>query len=203
LSDTERLRRAYQRLMWAYPRWYRRERGMEVLTTLLDDAAPGQRRPARVDVVDLLSGGIRARLRPPRGWAAYLASVVVALYVALAGAAVAVLLSGYPGPPTDAQAIAAATQAVAIQPRNIPGPAVHCDLICPYWDGHDDVVAFVAPPDRTDRTVVYVPVTWEESPAVAALARDRLLTAGWDVGPLRIQADGTRHYGRRLAGPVR
>jgi hypothetical protein len=45
VTDTVRLGRAYRRLMWAYPRWYRRERGAELVTTLLDDAAPGQRWP--------------------------------------------------------------------------------------------------------------------------------------------------------------
>ncbi|HEU4426311.1 MAG TPA: hypothetical protein VFR67_27545 [Pilimelia sp.] len=193
-DDLEALRRSYQRLMWAYPRWYRRERGTEIVTTLLDNAAPGQRRPTRVDVVDLLSAGARTRLRPPRSIVAHLVTVVVALYVAGAGAAAAVMLSGYPGPPTDAQAIAAAMAAVPVQPRNVPGPVVHCDIVCPFWDGHDDVVAFLAPPDRTDRTVVYIQLPWQDTPAAAAQARDRLITAGWDVGPLVIQADGTRYF---------
>ena len=82
MSDSERLRRSYLRLMWAYPRWYRQERGTEMLTTLLDDAAAGQRRPTRADAVDLIRGGVRVRLRPPRGIACYAAATIVALYVA-------------------------------------------------------------------------------------------------------------------------
>lgn len=45
-GPADHLRRCYQRRLRAYPRWYRRERGAEILTVLLDAAAPGQRRPA-------------------------------------------------------------------------------------------------------------------------------------------------------------
>src|SRR5687767_2218711 len=95
VTETERLRRTYQRLLWAYPRWYREERGVEMTTTLLDDAAPGQRRPTRREVVDLLRCGLLARLRPPRSAPAWLATAMVALYLALAGAAMAEWWGGY------------------------------------------------------------------------------------------------------------
>jgi hypothetical protein len=184
------LERAYRRLMWAYPRWYRQERGTEMVTALLDDAAPGQRRPPRTDVVDLLTGGVRARLRPPRDLGVRLVCVLVALYLALVGAAAAVLLSGYTGPPTEAQAIAAATTAVPVQPHNVPGPPVRCDTVCPPFDGADAVVAYQTPPDSTDTTVVRF-----TNPGIeAAQARDRLIAAGWTVGPLRSQPDGFRWF---------
>jgi hypothetical protein len=105
----------------------------------------------------------------------------------VAGAALAMLMVGVPGPPTDAQAIAAAMAAVPQQPRNVPGQAVSCDLDCPDWDGHDDVVAFEAPLDRTDRTVVYFPLRNEELAGVGERARDHLVAAGWAVGPVSIQ----------------
>jgi len=35
----------YRVLLWAYPRRFRRVRAQEMLTTLLDAARPGQRRP--------------------------------------------------------------------------------------------------------------------------------------------------------------
>jgi hypothetical protein len=87
VNDVDRLHRVYRRLLWAYPRWYRRERGLELVTTLLDDAAPGQRRPTAADVADLVRGGVRARLRPPRGAGSYAAVVIVAVWAAIAGAA--------------------------------------------------------------------------------------------------------------------
>jgi hypothetical protein len=59
LTDIDRLRRRYQRLLWAYPNWYRRERGLEILTTLLDAAQPGQHRPTSRDVINVTVQGVR------------------------------------------------------------------------------------------------------------------------------------------------
>ena len=61
------MHRSYRRLLLAYPGWHRRERGLEMLTTMLDAAEPGRRRPAVADVLDILWGGLRCRFRPPRG----------------------------------------------------------------------------------------------------------------------------------------
>src|SRR5262245_63412579 len=47
------LERRYRRLMLAYPRRYRGQRGEEMLATLLETAATGQRRPSRLDTVDI------------------------------------------------------------------------------------------------------------------------------------------------------
>lgn len=188
--DEERLRRAYRRLMTVYPRWYRQERGLELLTTLLDAAAPGQRRPGWTDVADLLGGGMRARLRPPRGAGSYAGTTVIALWMALAGAAGSVLLTPYPGPPSVARAVAAAEVAVPIAVHDLPGPAVRCDIMCPEWDGRDGVVAFDGPPDRTDRVVVYHAPPVQQAPTIVARARERLVAAGWQVTPIESQSDG-------------
>jgi hypothetical protein len=67
VADLDVLGRRYRRLLWAYPGWYRRERGQEILTTLLDAARPGQRRPAGGEVLGVVVQGLRCRLRPPRG----------------------------------------------------------------------------------------------------------------------------------------
>lgn len=56
------LERHYRRLLLAYPRSYRERRGDEIIATLLEDARPGQRRPDRHEIADLLSGGLRERL---------------------------------------------------------------------------------------------------------------------------------------------
>ncbi|HEX8630096.1 MAG TPA: hypothetical protein VF755_18210, partial [Catenuloplanes sp.] len=194
MTDDDRLRRAYRRLMWAYPGWYRRERGLELLTTLLDAAAPGQRRPGWRDAVDVIGGGVRARLRPPRGAGSYAAAALIALWVALAAAAGSVLLTSYPGPPSTARAIAAAAVAVPGAPPDVPGPVVHCDIICPEWDGRDSVVAFDAPADRTDRVVVSYAPPAREAPAIVTRARERLAEAGWDVTSLLVQNDGIASF---------
>jgi hypothetical protein len=51
----------YGRLLLTYPASYRRERGAEMLGTLMESARPGQRWPSLADAVDLLAGGIRHR----------------------------------------------------------------------------------------------------------------------------------------------
>jgi hypothetical protein len=126
VTDLDRLHRSYARLLRAYPRWYRRERGLELMTTLLDDAGPGRYRPRWTTVVDLVGGGVRTRSRPPRGFVARLITVVVALSGGLVGSSAAVMLSPYPGPPAAAQAVAAAQVAVALPVHDVPGPIVKC-----------------------------------------------------------------------------
>jgi hypothetical protein len=56
------LEQRYRRLLRAYPRSYRQRRGDEMLATLLETARPGQPRPTRTDVADLLAGALRERL---------------------------------------------------------------------------------------------------------------------------------------------
>lgn len=57
------LERAYRRLLACYPWEHRRQYEQEMLGVLLDDAAPGQRRPRMREVVDLLLGALRTRIR--------------------------------------------------------------------------------------------------------------------------------------------
>ncbi len=58
--------RLEQRCRWllrAYPAWYRRERGEEVLDTLLEASPPGRKWPSFRDARALVTGGLRVR-----GW---------------------------------------------------------------------------------------------------------------------------------------
>jgi len=57
------LERRYRLLLLAYPADYRRERGDEIVGTLLDAAQPGQVWPRPPEVADLLGSGLRRRLR--------------------------------------------------------------------------------------------------------------------------------------------
>lgn len=58
---TTSLERRYRRLLRAYPAAYRRRRGDELLATLLEAAAPRQRRPTLRETLSLLGGGLSAR----------------------------------------------------------------------------------------------------------------------------------------------
>jgi hypothetical protein len=54
------IERRYQRLLRAYPRWYREQRGDEMLGTLMA-AAPSGQWPSLRDSRALIIGGIRVR----------------------------------------------------------------------------------------------------------------------------------------------
>lgn len=129
----------------------------------------------------------RVRIRPPGGLFSWYAALVAAGYLGIVGAALAVKASGFPTPPTEAQAIAVATAAVPGQPHNMPAPPVHWELVdCPGWDGRDDTVAYAETPNRADQTAaVFFRVSWEQAPAVLRQAHDRLAAAGWRVSGVR------------------
>ncbi|WP_155371126.1 hypothetical protein [Catellatospora vulcania] len=56
------LERRYRRLLRWYPKSYRDSRGDEIVSTLLDLAPPGRRRPTPAEAADLIEGGLRCRL---------------------------------------------------------------------------------------------------------------------------------------------
>ena len=191
MGRTDPLQLAYARLLRCYPRWYRREREAEILTTLLDAAPPGQRRPTRADVVDLLLGALRCRLRRAP---AMVVTLAMAVLVGTVGSAAATRLSGYPGPPSESTAVAVARTAVGETPRDVPGPVLRCDPWCPQTavDG-DDVVAYDHAPDHTDLVHVAYDVARDHAPGVVAAAHGRLAAAGWRVEPI-VVADGQRWF---------
>jgi hypothetical protein len=61
-THTTSLERRYRRWLFAYPRAYRRERGPEILATLLDAAGPGRSRPSTREVSHLLRHGLGRRV---------------------------------------------------------------------------------------------------------------------------------------------
>lgn len=63
MSEQSGLERRYRRLLTAYPKLYRQRHEEEMLTVLLSDAQPGQRRPRLAETEDLLVGAARTRLR--------------------------------------------------------------------------------------------------------------------------------------------
>lgn len=58
---TDTLHISYVALLRCYPADYRRERADEMLATLVECAAPGQRRPTMREAAALIRGGLRAR----------------------------------------------------------------------------------------------------------------------------------------------
>jgi hypothetical protein len=180
----ETLRRRYARLLWAYPGWYRRERGLEILTTLLDAAGDEQRRPTRADAFNLVLRGVRCRFRPPRaaaGWCLVIANAVLAT---LYGMALALQSTSYPGPPAEALAVSVARTATGQAPHDIPGP-VRSGGYPESWDGRDDVVSHNGPADLGGPQVaVYYNPPAEQAPTRLTQAGQRLAAAGWQVEPV-------------------
>src|SRR5262245_51346173 len=143
MTDINALQRWYRVLLWAYPRWYRRERGREMLTTMLEAAHPGHRRPAPREILDVAVHGVRSRLRLPRVSGYRIIAILVGWFFALAGAAAGgnLALSTFAAPPTEKQAAGIAEIAMAQRPYYLDGPIHHCVDYCPYaWDPSGDQV---------------------------------------------------------------
>jgi hypothetical protein len=97
------LERSYRWLLLAYPRRYRRTRGLELLTTLLDASGPDQRRPHWRDALNVVATGLRYRFALPGGRWLATGVVLVALATAALGAAAGARLGwrGAPQLPAD------------------------------------------------------------------------------------------------------
>ncbi|RZT79788.1 hypothetical protein EV382_3028 [Micromonospora violae] len=87
-NDDRSLERHYRTLLLAYPGRHRRRYGPEMITMLLDMAAPGQRRPRPGEALHLLGSGLRQRLRlPAHRPLAVIAAVLLALTLGAFGGA--------------------------------------------------------------------------------------------------------------------
>ncbi|HCT78837.1 MAG TPA: hypothetical protein DGG94_17180 [Micromonosporaceae bacterium] len=200
MNDAEVLRRRYQRLLWAYPNWYRQERGLEMLSTLLEGSKPGQRRPSNADILDVIGRGLRCRFRIPRGHQHAFITVIAMLFCAFTGsAAVAMTFASQPSVPSEDEAVAVAQLATGEPVRNLSGPVIACTYFCPeQWQrGGDQVVTFDDPFEENNGvdhvTVVYWTPT-SQLPSAVGDARTRLTANGWQIGDLTIQDDGTRNF---------
>ncbi|GIL30483.1 hypothetical protein NUM_57370 [Actinocatenispora comari] len=107
MPDPAALARRYRRLLVAYPRAYRRVRGAEIVDTMLDAAEEGHPLPPVRAAVDLVGGGLRARLGRPRSRLVVPLSIVTAILVGLLASAIGYRLAwqARTGPlPTNAEA---------------------------------------------------------------------------------------------------
>jgi len=64
MNDSPALERRCRRLLVWFPAEHRREYGEEMIGVLLASTPEGRRRPRLADAFDLMTGGLRARLRP-------------------------------------------------------------------------------------------------------------------------------------------
>lgn len=187
VSDQDSLARWYRWLLHAYPRRYRRLRATEMLTTLLDAAEPGQRRPHPRDALDLVLRGVRCRFALPRGPAhvmlAYLmVAALLAAFVGLGMAAAVGWATWRTAAPTPDLASARAVAAFAV-PLREPGTPSRFDDPLALNYGEDTAprklrpgsarveFSYPTPPDRA-------------TPDLVAEAHARLAADGWRVPTL-------------------
>ncbi|MGY0233998.1 hypothetical protein [Longispora urticae] len=200
MDTSELLRRRYQRLLRAYPNWYRQERGLEILSTLLDASAPDQRQPSGADTLDILGRGLRCRFRVPRGTQYAYITVLALVFFAFAGSAAATLTyaAGVPTP-GEAEVAAVAQLATGQAARNQPGPVVACDHSCrESWQPDGDQIVTFDDPFEENNGVDHVMVAYwtpaSQVPTAVDDARSRLEAHGWQVGDLTVDEDGTLHF---------
>lgn len=181
------LARRYRRLLLCYPRDYRRERGAELVATLLEAAPPGRVRPSLREAANLIGHGVRARLGRPASrtvvaWAG-LAAVVCGLFTA----AVATRLAWETSRPLPDRAETAAVVADILPGHEVDGIEVPAALFTVYTeplslaaldsllfgDGGEYAMASTSA-SRTGRAPVPIAQT-------AAVAEQRLRAGGWTL----------------------
>lgn len=192
------LARRYRRLLWTYPRSYRRRNGAEMVTTLLDAAPDDRARPTRQEVVDLLTGGIRFRFRV-RGAAAALAAVSGAVCAAVAVGAFGGFLGWQTAPslPSDADATMIAQPAL---PSGATAQPQRWDFLFDDDPGYTDPrwAYWLAGTDAYEHGQVFFDVPYAADVSSGAVARDveearqRLRAAGWRLTATRNPATGAR-----------
>lgn len=115
------LAKRFRLLLRAFPRHYRRSRGAEMLTTLLDGSLPGQRWPTMRSALSVVWSGIRCRFRLRPGKFSRIAAAATALAGAVFGAVLGtwVAWNWTAGPlPSDAQADTIARSTVRYEPHS-------------------------------------------------------------------------------------
>jgi hypothetical protein len=114
---TTRLARRYRRWLVAYPRAYRRERGPEIIATLLDAAGPDRSRPAPREAALLLRHGL-GRRAAEAGRRAFVVAAFAAVLGGLSGIALGSWLAWRDVDPMAPDK----TTAISLAPTVLPGP---------------------------------------------------------------------------------
>ncbi|WP_229074855.1 hypothetical protein [Actinoplanes sp. DH11] len=173
------LERAYRRLLRAYPRAYRRRHGHEIVTTLLEMAEPGRRRPSRTERWHLIGSGLRQRFRLPAGRPlALVAAVLVTLIGGASGAAAGSWTAERTSTavPSQAGVEALHERLLGDTPSGAErGRGVIDDSGSPWW-GRIVLVD----------SSLHGGIGWD-----AEAARQQLIADGWQVGVVQQRPEGT------------
>ncbi|GAA1798126.1 hypothetical protein GCM10009682_19740 [Luedemannella flava] len=163
----------YRRLLFVYPNAYRRDRGEEIVGTLLDMAPADRRRPTAREAVNLVTHGMRARLgRPASRWVvvwALAAAVICGLFAAAGGTRVAWALADRDEPESIIN---------SFWSDGVNGVALTIFDGEPLRQGH---ITNLVVNDAANASRSYPAPAPQEQ--ILATTRERLSAAGWTVRP--------------------
>lgn len=188
----------YRRLMWAYPKAYRRERGDELIDTLMAGAAQGRRYPSVREAINLLLNGMRCRLGRPRSRGVVVVAMLAVIVGGYFGAASFSWLGWHaardlPGD-VEMQAISRTVS------TNKPTDVYREDLSYEHRDSALARFVYRGDGERLGGAGwrYRTPVTVANHQGIASAARDRLAAAGWRVSGFAA-ADSTWNEARFMA----
>ncbi|SNT61390.1 hypothetical protein SAMN05421812_11381 [Asanoa hainanensis] len=178
------LERDYRRLLLAYPRAYRRARGDEIVTTLLEAVPPGRARPPVGDVWDLVRGGLRQRFAPPHGRGYALVALLCAAAVAYLALGAAIRLTTASENSKDSLFLASA----ALLPHDAPLVGDQERMLTTFGGPTEVELTFATRSQSLDD--------------LAVLVRDRAVAEGWAVDPIDAHRFTLERDGRTLVVTV-
>lgn len=179
------LEAAYRRLLLAYPHDFRRHRGPEVITTLMDAARPEQQRPTGREAANLILSGLLWRFRLPCGTAyrvvAVIAALLFGLFASAAGSQIA--WQSTDTMPTTAEAMSVVQLAASSPVDQGPHESAFLDA-CDKAETNESCESLI--PAGADPSVrgVYTGHQLPQNEVNGAVeqARTRLANAGWTIG---------------------
>ncbi|RKR92147.1 hypothetical protein BDK92_6581 [Micromonospora pisi] len=196
-----RLALHYRRLLLAYPSDYRRERGEELLDTLLATAPPGRRRPAVREAANLLRHGLRCRLGRPTSGGIVIVAGFTALLFGFLGSVAGSWLGWQAARPLPDSAEAAAIARTAL-PTRLPVHQMRRDELFFYDDPTDAWTIVSGGDDYTPGRVEFGFESDQDARTLASDVRGRLDASGWEVSDVefhgeRAFGEGATLYARR------
>lgn len=196
-SADAQLERRFRRLLRVYPAWYRRARGEEMLTTLMD-VARGRDRPTAGERLDVVFGGVRKYLSTGSAPAA-VAGVFVALFAATLGAIGGAVAGWHTSAdlPGDAAADRIAQQAIP----DMDDAETHTDRSLFHWvETHGDLYDtryMVNEDDRYEGHLIYEVEHKNDDYVRFHGVKERLEAAGWHVQSVRTDTTFTEFAATR------
>ncbi|MGW0435729.1 hypothetical protein ACWDV4_24705 [Micromonospora sp. NPDC003197] len=182
-----RLTRRYRRLLFSYPRDYRRERGAEIIGTLLELAPAGRTRPTLREAANLIRHGMRARLGRPDSRAVVVWAALTAIVCGLFTAAIATRAAWETSRPQPDRAEATAFLDQVLPEHDLVDLTTPSALFVIYsqplsLDNADSLLFGDGGEYGRSSTSAYAAGTPPTDPAqLVPLTQQRLRAAGWHV----------------------